>query len=227
MPRPPQKPAKTPRGRGRPKQSPIDRTTVQIDIIRVARILFAENGYEGVSMRRVAEQAGCAPSALYRYFPSKRALLRFIWEEIFADLSVQLNSSTQPPSTPLAHLSAISLAYLKFWLERPDDFRAIFLIQDQADSETDGFFAHTSKAVQDLNVFIDAIEQAQNDGSLIQCNTAIVRDVLFSALQGVLINVITIPEYAWTDPKQLGRITLEVVLRGLGAPADFSLADVP
>ena len=176
-------------------------------------------------MRRVAEQAGCAPSALYRYFPSKRALLRFIWEEIFADLSVQLHRTARSSSPPLSRLSDLSLAYLNFWLERPDDFRAIFLIQDRADSEADGFFAHTSKAVQDLNVFIDTIEQAQNDGSLIPQDTAIVRDVLFSALQGVLMNVITIPEYAWTDPKQLGHLTLEIILRGLGAPADFSLID--
>lgn len=176
-------------------------------------------------MRRVAEQAGCAPSALYRYFPSKRALLRFIWEEVFADLSGQLHRPSHASTTPLQRLGEMALIYLNFWLDRSDDFRAIFLIQDREDSETGGFFAQTSKAVQDLQVFTKAIEHAQNDGSLTQRDPLIVRDILLSALQGVLMNVITIPEYAWTDPKQLGRLTLEVVLRGLGAPAEFSLTD--
>lgn len=198
---------------------------MQADIIRVARKLFAENGYDGVSMRRVAEQAACAPSALYRYFPSKRALLRFIWEEIFADLAEHLRGSAHAATSPLAQLGDISLAYLDFWLMRPDDFRSIFLIQDRADTDADGFFAQTSKAVQDLNVFTQAIQHAQDDGSLTQRDTALVRDILFSALQGALMNVITIPEYAWVDPTQLGRLTLEVTLRGLGAPADFSLAE--
>lgn len=191
----------------------------------MARTLFAENGYEGVSMRRVAEQAGCAPSALYRYFPSKRALLRFIWEEVFADLAVHLHRSAATPSAPLGQIGGISLAYYHFWLKRPEDFRAIFLIQDQTDTETEGYFAQTSKAVGELRIFSEAIELALKDGSLTQNDPLLVRDILFSALQGALLNVITIPEYSWSDPYQLGKSTVEIVLRGLGAPADFSLVN--
>ncbi|MFT6509008.1 MAG: AcrR family transcriptional regulator [Parvibaculaceae bacterium] len=211
----------TARPRGRPKQSSAHRSTVQGDIIRVARTLFAENGYEGVSMRRVAEQAGCAPSALYRYFPSKRALLRFIWEEVFADLAAHLHRSVSPSSPPLVRLRDLSLAYYHFWLERPEDFRAIFLIQDQADTEAAGYFAQTSAAVGELRIFSHAIEQARQEGSLPQNDPLLVRDILFSALQGALLNVITIPEYSWSEPHQLGSTTVEIVLRGLGAPADF------
>ncbi len=44
-------------------------------ILRAARRLAAEGGYEAVQMRRVAADADVALGTLYRYFPSKEQLL--------------------------------------------------------------------------------------------------------------------------------------------------------
>lgn len=52
-------------------------------LVRVALALFAERGYEGVSVGDIEEAAGLAPrsGALYKHFASKRALLEVVLGE--------------------------------------------------------------------------------------------------------------------------------------------------
>jgi AcrR family transcriptional regulator len=61
------------RGRGRPRSGTTDDTRQQI--IDAARQLFAENGFDGASMRSVAASAGVDPSLIRHYFGDKSGLL--------------------------------------------------------------------------------------------------------------------------------------------------------
>lgn len=47
-------------------------------ILRCARELFFERGFEGATMRRVAEDAGLSASNLYKYFQDKDALFEAV-----------------------------------------------------------------------------------------------------------------------------------------------------
>lgn len=44
------------------------------EILRAAADVFAERGYEGGTMRRIADEVGVSEPALYRHFPGKEAL---------------------------------------------------------------------------------------------------------------------------------------------------------
>jgi AcrR family transcriptional regulator len=43
-------------------------------ILAVAKVLFADKGYHGVSVDDIARRLGVSPAILYRHFPSKEAL---------------------------------------------------------------------------------------------------------------------------------------------------------
>jgi len=45
-------------------------------ILTTARRLFAESGYTGTSVRRIAQEAGVAPQTIYSHFGSKAGVLR-------------------------------------------------------------------------------------------------------------------------------------------------------
>jgi len=47
--------------------------------------LFAARGYEATTLREIATEAGVSPALLYRYFPSKRAVLLTLYEELSAE----------------------------------------------------------------------------------------------------------------------------------------------
>ena len=51
------------------------REKVRQTILEAAERVFAEEGYEGLSIRRLAEEIDYSPSAIYKYFASKTELV--------------------------------------------------------------------------------------------------------------------------------------------------------
>ena len=51
-------------------------------LYRVATDLFAARGYEDTTLREIAAAAGVSPGLLYRYFPSKRAVVLALYDEL-------------------------------------------------------------------------------------------------------------------------------------------------
>ncbi|WP_435220543.1 TetR/AcrR family transcriptional regulator [Streptomyces sp. Tue6028] len=182
-------------------------------ILRAARDLFASEGYEGVSMRKVAERAGCAPATIYSFFSSKRRLLHQIWEEVFRELTEALRSSYEKD----ADLEKLCVIYLDFWLNRPDDYRAIFLTQDRplAGNEDTGYFVDNSQALSGLDIFCVALSEAQARGEIQPGDPVEMRSVLFCAMHGVALSLVTIPEYNWGDPTHLKVNTVRALMRGI------------
>ncbi|ORJ58578.1 TetR/AcrR family transcriptional regulator [Geothermobacter hydrogeniphilus] len=52
--------------------------------------LFAESGYNGVSMRDIARSCGQSSASLYHHFPDKQALYLAAMKQAFADRTAQL-----------------------------------------------------------------------------------------------------------------------------------------
>lgn len=50
-------------------------------ILEAARTCFVQSGFRGASMHDICNKAGMSPGALYRYFPSKEALIEAIAEK--------------------------------------------------------------------------------------------------------------------------------------------------
>jgi TetR/AcrR family transcriptional regulator len=64
----------------------------EIAILKAAIRLFSENGFDGVSMRSVAEIAGVSKANIYHHFASKEALYLAIMQESAQKLSVLVDN---------------------------------------------------------------------------------------------------------------------------------------
>ncbi|MEU6383804.1 TetR/AcrR family transcriptional regulator [Streptomyces bauhiniae] len=180
-------------------------------ILRAARDLFVSEGYAGVSMRKVAERAGCAPATIYSFFPGKRRLLHQIWEGVFEDLVKELKSSYADN----ADLEKLCRTYVDFWLDRPDDYRAIFLTEDHPQVSDEGYFVDSSQALPGLDVFCVALTDAQDRGEIERGDPVEMRSVLLCAMHGVALGLITVPEFAWGDSTRLKDNTIRALVRGM------------
>ncbi|MDR3508572.1 MAG: TetR/AcrR family transcriptional regulator [Caulobacteraceae bacterium] len=186
-------------------------------MLEAAGRLFAAKGYEGVSMRALAQEAGCALGALYTLFPSKRALLRDIWEGAFEDLLAVVRERFAQADPAVVRLRDMILALIGFWLENPDHFRAIFLIEDQVTSAEERYFVESSQAVPAiLALFLEAVTLAQAQGDLAPGRPQGVFEVLFAGAHGVASLLVSIPEFPWDDPRGLPARTVDALLTGLG-----------
>lgn len=205
--------SKTPR-RGRPARSSEQAEASRSLIVESARQLFAAEGYEGVSMRKIAALAGCSPAALYTLFPNKRQLLRGIWEELFSELLVQLERAYTVSAAP-DRVEAICIAFVDFWLQRPDDYRAIFMIEDRLQGEQDSYFVDSAQVMQRMAVLPRSIAEAQARGELRAGDPLQMQNILLCGIQGIAGSLIGMPEFPWGDPHQLKQATIRTLILGL------------
>src|ERR671939_111330 len=83
------------------------------EILDAARELFVNEGYENVSMRRIAEKIEYSPTTIYLYFEDKAALLFAICEETFAKLAKKLETIVRQTQDPVEALKKGCRAYIE------------------------------------------------------------------------------------------------------------------
>jgi AcrR family transcriptional regulator len=95
-------------------------------IMDAARRLFAHDGYEAVSMRRIATEIEYSATAIYVHFKDKRDLFSAICAEDFAALA-KAAGDIDRVADPVERLAKLGLAYCRFGLEHPNSYRLLFM----------------------------------------------------------------------------------------------------
>lgn len=109
-------------------------------------MLIADAGLAGLSMTKLADAVTYTPGALYRYFPSKDALLSQLVVRTLADVRLhgaRVLSLLPASASPLARVVALSLAYRAFAKAEPQRLGLLamtmaeprVLLEEQADTE--------------------------------------------------------------------------------------------
>jgi AcrR family transcriptional regulator len=76
-----------PRTRGRPRGQTAQGTAARDRLYETAMRLIAQRGYDATTLRDIASAAEVSVGLLYRYFPSKQAIILAFYEELTADYS--------------------------------------------------------------------------------------------------------------------------------------------
>ena len=103
------------------------------ELCRVATERFARFGYDGVTMRQLAEALGCSPKTPYRYFKDKADILSTVRAEAFARFSDALEKAAASANDPLERGRRVGEAYLEFALANPHAYRIMFEIDQPID----------------------------------------------------------------------------------------------
>ncbi len=97
-------------------------------ILDAARELFVEEGYDAVTMRKVADKVEYTPTAIYLHFKDKEELVREVVTQDFLSLAKHFTSAAAIDD-PIEALRAMGLAYLDFALKYPNHYRLMFMTQ--------------------------------------------------------------------------------------------------
>lgn len=103
-----------------------ERQEMQTLILDAARDLFATEGYEAVTMRKIAERIEYSPTAIYFHFRDKLSLLRELCDRDFAAFAAVLQR-TAGVQDPVERLRQVGYAYVDFALEHPNHYRFLFM----------------------------------------------------------------------------------------------------
>jgi AcrR family transcriptional regulator len=98
-------------------------------IIDAASKVFLEEGYRSLSMRRVAQEAGCSQMAMYRHFANKEALTQHICTQIYTRFATKMNREIEAVTDPRERLRRFIAELIRFATSYPDHYSLIFLVR--------------------------------------------------------------------------------------------------
>lgn len=137
------------------------------EIVDAAEELYAELGWDAVTMENVAKTARLSRALIYVYFRDKEDLLHAITERALLELRERFLQAAAKQRLGLDKVQAIGRAYVLFQQEKPYRFDACsrFHAHQAANEEpTEAACAAAGDAV--IGVIVQALVEGQADGSI-------------------------------------------------------------
>ncbi len=126
------------------------------EICDAATRLFAERGYDGVTMRSIAAELGCSAMTPYRYFAGKGEIFSMVKADAygrFADAQEQAATGTDDASE---RLSILARAYVEFAVAEPDAYRIMFELAQDDDGDHEEVQTQSQRAWAPLREAVGA-----------------------------------------------------------------------
>src|SRR6185312_6348244 len=189
-------------------------------ILDAARELFGLHGYEGVSMRQVAEKIEYSPTAIYVHFADKKDLFHELCNEDFARLAAEFQKVPMPLD-PLERIKQIGRSYIEFGIRHPNHYRLMFMTPhpsgelEESDHEIKGNPEVDAYALLMLTVNQALAERRFRDDIR---NPDLIAQTLWAGVHGVISLQIAKCNDEWVDWRPMlerVELMLDAVLRGM------------
>jgi TetR/AcrR family transcriptional regulator len=134
-------------------------------ILEAALGVVGRHGYAGLTTARLARTAGISEPILYRHFPSKRAILRALLDEIISRMMTTFERLIEGEKDPVAALRRICEAYPQLSRQYRHEFRVINqALLEEGDRPTRAMLARHYGAYREF--LQKLIEDGQRAGAL-------------------------------------------------------------
>jgi AcrR family transcriptional regulator len=108
-------------------QQPWTDTGLRAATLDTTRTLLVRDGYENLSMRKIARQVGCSVSSIYEHFASKDQLVHALIDEGFQRWYQIVSEAAEAPGTPAERLDLHCRKYVDFGLENPEYYEIMYM----------------------------------------------------------------------------------------------------
>jgi AcrR family transcriptional regulator len=192
------------------------------EILSAARDLFIREGFENVSMRKIAEMIEYSPTTIYLHFEDKADLLDCVCEETLQKLESHLAGIDDITSDPLERVRLGLRAYIEFGLEHPNDYRVAFLLEFKPFAEADRCVRCHTMGQKTFDHMRNRVGECMRVGIFAQKEIEAISQALWAAIHGLTSLLILHPNFPWVDRDTLIDTLIGTVIDGMKAPALIS-----
>ena len=205
-----------------------ERQQTQKAILDAARELFVDEGYQRVSMRKIADRIDYSPAAIYSYFPAKDDIFFALAAEGFHILAQAVTAAVRHIEDPFERLRRGLWTFYEFAKTHPEYFGLMFLDRSvpslSQDFQRFEFFQQTTaRAEADIKA---CMERGQFSRTL---DPAAALHVLWAGVLGAAAIGLAQRLAPGENPDALARDVLESLLAGFTTPVTttFVAAECP
>jgi AcrR family transcriptional regulator len=180
------------------------------EILRAAERIFIAQGYEGATIRKIADEVGVSSTALYMHFQDKDQILLEICDRAMSELlAINLRISTRS-GDPVDRVRDMLAAYMRFALENPNAYRLMFCAASMTNSPRRRD-ATLRLGDHCFEKFSGVVGEIAAQGRLRTGDIRAVTQALWAACHGLISLRIAKPDFDWS-PIETG---MDVMLDGL------------
>jgi AcrR family transcriptional regulator len=189
------------------------------EILDAASELFVRDGYENVSMRRIADKIEYSPTTIYIYFKDKAELLEQVCNETFGRLVQRLSKILEQPGDPVERLKRGLVAYIEFGLANPHHYRATFMMPIPEAFDKTRFHQEDSPGMQAFAFLTRGIAECVKGGKMPAMNVELAAQTLWAGIHGITSLLITHCGFPWVGRDKVIRSTVDTLVAGLQGSA--------
>lgn len=188
------------------------------EILLAAERIFVEVGYEGATIRRIADEVGLSSTALYMHFSEKSEILHEICRSAFSRLHEANAAVVAQADLPEVRLRRLLEGYVEFGFDNPNAYRLIYLTRpvEARDGAQDVAQALGGEL---FRAFEATVEEVGRAGRL-RHEPIATAQVLWAGAHGIVSLIITKPYFDWVDRRTLRETMLDALFHGLLKPRD-------
>lgn len=198
--------ARKPKGEGHERRA---------EILTAAEGIFVRQGYEGATIRKIADEVGLSSTALYMHFADKSEILNEICRNAFDTLAEEHRLILAEDAPPLARLRRIVENYIAFGFANPNAYRLAYLtpsIETRHGAES----VAQQTGAELFRAFVCVVEEAVEQGAL-RGDARTLAQVIWASAHGLVSIVITKTYFDWAQRDLLVRTHMDVLFSGLSA----------
>ena len=192
-----------------------EKEQLQQQILGAARELFVNEGYENVSMRKIADKIEYSPTTIYLYFKDKADLLDSVCQETLLTLLNTLDELKKDKSDPVETLRKSGQVYVAFGLKYPQDYKLTFVIRPQFQKGLG--LQEGSVGEKVFNYLREMVAECIQQQIFKQVDTETTSQVMWSAVHGITLLLIDFPDFPWTEKDTLINTVIDTTIEGLKA----------
>jgi AcrR family transcriptional regulator len=180
-----------------------EKQELRTKILDAARELFAAEGYDAVTMRKIAEKIEYSATAIYQHFADKDALVAELCRHDFRSFAAHFGRAAAEED-PVRRLRASGRAYFDFATEYPQHYRLMFMAAHPNVGPEEG---EKDDPAQNAYVFLRAtVEEAIQKGLFRPefSNPELASQTIWAAVHGVVALQIAFGQgHDWVDWRPL------------------------
>lgn len=160
-------------------------------ILDTANDIIAKEGFDKLSIRKIANRIDYSPAIIYHYFQDKDDILNHVMKKGYQKIISALSSVQVSSDQPVERLRELTCRYIQAALQMPDEFKAVQLNSSPPILEyTASLFKGASGKKPALGILAQCLKDIYKDNDLDHSTIELTAQVIAASTFGLIIRLI-------------------------------------
>jgi len=182
------------------------------EILDAAERIFIAEGYDGATIRKIADEVGVSSTALYMHFQDKGCILLEISDRTLNLLLERNREIAAKPLDPVVRVRMMLEAYMRWGMEHTNAYQLVY-----SAPRPRGMWPENTVdlSTQCYEIFSGVVREIAAIGRLRTGSADSAAQALWMSCHGVVALLIVRADFKWAPHDELISVTLDGLLNGL------------